>query len=76
MSLGKLCGLAAVRGIVEAATYRRQLYASPPELTRYWRDALDIVRQVPVFELTRPKLWTGSDSAMAELEAALVQASA
>ncbi len=74
--LGKLTGLAAVRGIVEAATYRRQLYASPPELTQHWRHALDIVRQVPVFELTRPKLWTGSDSVMAELEAALVEASA
>jgi hypothetical protein len=76
MRLGQLAGLAAVRAIVEAATYRRHLYASPPELTRHWRDALDIARQVPVFELTRPKLWTGSDSVMAELEAALVQASA
>jgi hypothetical protein len=76
LGLSKLTGLAAVRGIIEAATYRRQLYASPPELTRHWRDALDIVRQVPVFELTRPEVWTGSDSVMAELEAALVEASA
>ncbi len=74
--LSRLSGLAAARGVIEAATYRRQFYASPPELTRHWRNALDIVRQVPVLELTRPKLWTSSDAAMAELEAALVETAA
>jgi hypothetical protein len=73
--LSELTGLAAARAVIEAATYRPQLHASPPDLTRHWRNALDIVGQVPVFELTRPKLWSGSDSVMAELEAAVVQAS-
>jgi hypothetical protein len=76
LGLSKLTGLAAVRGIIEAATYRPQLYASPSELTRHWRSALDIVRHVSVFEFTRPKQWTGSDCVMAELEVALVRASA
>jgi hypothetical protein len=74
--LCKLSGLAAAQGVIEAATYRRQLHASPAELARHGRNVLDIVRQVPVLELTRPKLWTSSDSAMAELEAALVKTAA
>jgi hypothetical protein len=74
--LSKLSGLAAARGVIEAATYRWQLHASPPELSRHWRNALDIVRLVPVLELTRPKAWTSSDSAMVELEAALGETAA
>ena len=74
--LSKLSGLAAARALIEAATYRRQLYGSPPELTRHWRNVLEIVRQAPVLELTRPKLWSASDSAMGELEAALVETAA
>jgi hypothetical protein len=51
----RLSGGAAVRRFVSAATYRGALLEPMGKLGAYWRQCLELVRRVPVWELKRPR---------------------
>ncbi len=53
----RLRGLEALRGFVEAATYRGGVLNDMGAAPVYWQQCAQIVREVPVFRLRRPRDW-------------------
>ena len=51
----RLQGREALRRFVAAATYRPDLIAGPAQVEAQWRLCLELVRQVPVHVLSRPR---------------------
>jgi hypothetical protein len=62
----RLSGVTALRRFVVAATYRPELLGEA-EMARHWERCLRIARDVPVWELRRPRDWRAMDHAMAGL---------
>jgi hypothetical protein len=55
LRLYRLTGQAALRGLVAAASYRGALLEPMGKMGVYWRQCLELVRRVPVWELQRPR---------------------
>ena len=60
----RLRGMEALRGFVEAATYRGTLLDEMGAAASYWEQCAHIVRHVPIFRLSRPRDWTQLDTAL------------
>jgi len=54
-NLVRLSGLNALQRFVAAATYRGELLEKMGLSGAYWQNCLELLQQVPVWELTRPK---------------------
>ena len=65
----RLTGVAALRRFLRAATYRPGLLEPATALARHWELCADLVRRVPVWELRRPRSWSGLDRTMRDLAA-------
>ena len=52
-----LRGIEALRAFVEAATYRGTILSDMGAAAPYWEQCARIVRQVPVWRLSRPRDW-------------------
>jgi hypothetical protein len=65
--VARLRGFAAVQRFLAAATYRPQLLEPPEELARHWHQCVEIVRRVPVWQLSRPRDWSALDQVMGVL---------
>ena len=55
LRLNRLTGQAALRRFVSAATYRGALLEPMGKMGVYWRQCLELVRCVQVWELRRPR---------------------
>lgn len=67
--LVRLSGLNALQRFVAAATYRGELLEKMGLSAAYWQRCLELVQNVPVWELTRPKDLTIMADTVAMLEA-------
>lgn len=67
--LRRLTGHAAVRQVVSTATYRGGLLEPMDRLGLYWRQCLDLVRRVPVWELRRPRDLSAMEQTLRQLVA-------
>lgn len=65
-SVRKLRGISALKRFHAEAVYRPDLVPAGA-LERRWQLCVDIVRQVPVWELSRPRGWPELDRAMSDL---------
>jgi hypothetical protein len=54
----RLTGLEALRRLVAAATYRGELLEPMGQLGGHWTRCAELIKQVPVWELSRPRDWT------------------
>ncbi len=57
LAIQPLTGLAAVRAVLAAATYRPEFMTALGQTATYWQQAIDLVGQVPIFRLQRPREW-------------------
>jgi hypothetical protein len=73
-SVSRLTGINALRRFVAAATFRPQFLEPADELARHWAACEQIVRQVPVWELVRPRDWTVLDRVMNPVTERLIPA--
>jgi len=55
LGLTRLTGLAALRRLIGAATYRGELLEPMERLGGYWSQCAELVQRVPVWEFSRPK---------------------
>ena len=55
MGLSRLSGLAALRRLIGAATYRGELLEPMGRLAGHWRLCAELLTRVPVWELSRPR---------------------
>jgi len=60
----RMSGLNALQGFVSAATYRGFLLDRMGLSGSYWQRCLELVRRVPVWQLTRPKDLTQMDTTL------------
>jgi len=58
LAIQRLHGLQAVRAVLAAATYRPEFVNSLAQTAAHWQQVIDLVSQVPVFHLQRPRNWT------------------
>ena len=61
----RLTGMAALRRLVGAATYRGDLLGEKESLAGHWTRCAELLRRVTVWELARPRDWAGMDAAVA-----------
>jgi len=66
--LERLSGHTAVQQVISAATYRGQLLQRMDRLGLYWQQCIDLVRRVPVWELTRPRDLSTMEQTLERLE--------
>jgi len=64
LALTLLQGLPALRGLVEAATYRGYLLEPMGLTASHWERCLAVKQAVPVWSFTRPKDWKGQEAAL------------
>ena len=55
LKLTRLTGLAALRRLIGAATYRGELLEPMGRLGGYWQQCAELLQRVPVWELARPR---------------------
>ena len=68
LGLERLSGANALRQFVSAATYRPGFLEDMGRLPAYWQACADVLRQVPVYRLSRPKDWAGLEAVLALIE--------
>jgi hypothetical protein len=64
----RLSGRTALSRFLSAATYRGVLIEPMGRMSAYWRSCLELVRRVPVWELTRPRDLSSMDKTVRLLE--------
>ena len=64
LTLTLLKGLKALRGLVEAATYRGYLLESMGLMASHWDRCLAVQKAVSVWAFTRPQEWEGQEMAL------------
>ena len=64
LELSRLNGQAALRRFISAATYRGALLEPMGKMGAYWRQCLELVSRVPVWELKRPRDWSTMKATM------------
>ena len=57
-ALARLTGTEALRCLISAATYRGELLEAVGGLARHWFLCTRLVRQVPVWQFSRPRDWS------------------
>lgn len=67
VAVTRLTGLAALRGLIEAATYRGDLLEPMGQLAAHWQRCAVLARCVPIFRFRRPLDWLAMDGAMRRL---------
>ncbi len=67
LGITRLTGLAALRGLVESATYRGELLESLGQVAAHWQRCAMLARGVPVYQFTRPFDWATMETAMQRL---------
>lgn len=65
----RLTGLAALRQLIESATYRGDLLEPMGQLAAHWQRCALLSRGVPVWQFARPLNWSAMDGAMRRLAA-------
>jgi hypothetical protein len=70
--LSEVTGARALRSFVAAATYRTAFLSDPRDLARHWELCTEVVRRVPVWQLTRPRNWAAMENVVDGLLAPLV----
>lgn len=57
LTIQSLAGLRAVQMVIEAATYRPEFVVALGQTAQYWQSTIDLVGQIPIFTLQRPRAW-------------------
>lgn len=60
----RLRGMEALRGFIEAATYRGTILNDMGAAAPYWEQCAQIARSVPIFRLARPRDWAQLPAAL------------
>ena len=69
LDLRRLTGHAALRRVVSATAYRGTFLESMDRLGLYWRQCLDLVCRVPVWEVRRPHDFSAMEQTLQRLQA-------
>jgi hypothetical protein len=67
VGLARLTGLAALRRFITAATYRGDLLEPMGQTAAHWNRCADLLRNTPVWVLSRPRDWAAMDAMMERL---------
>jgi hypothetical protein len=67
LKLARVTGLAALRHVVESATYRADLLEPMGQVAAHWERCARLLRGVPVVTFTRPRDWSAMEASMLEL---------
>ncbi len=63
----RLRGIEAVSRFMAAATYRPALLTPAAAMARHWRQCVEVVKRVPVWELNRRRDWASMEPLLASL---------
>jgi hypothetical protein len=74
LAVRRVTGADALRAFVAAATYRPGFLTQPEELDNHWRLCMEVVRRVPLWQLTRPRDWGVMEDVVESVLAAPVSA--
>lgn len=64
VGLTRLIGKAALRRLVELATYRGDLLDPMNQVAAHWQRCMQLAQRVPIFQFTRPRDWSAMEAAM------------
>jgi hypothetical protein len=67
LGITRLTGLAALRQLIESATYRGDLLEPMGQIAAHWQRCSTMVHRVPVFKFSRPFDWSAMDASMRQL---------
>lgn len=65
--LVRLTGMAALRCLVAAATYRGELLEPMGQVAAHWQRCAELAKRAPVWVFSRPRDWSAMDVAMKRL---------
>jgi hypothetical protein len=61
LRLSKLTGIEALRRLIAAATYRGELLEPMGRLAGHWSQCAELIKQISIWELSRPRDWEQMD---------------